>query len=231
MTDRKPLRRPCLGSSVRDGAAAPAVPDPLEVIVMAWRLSGTYLENCTCIGVCPCSVSSFALPAHTERCRALLAFHVDSGEADGVGVEDLTVVIVGDAPQQMTDGNWRLGLIVDERATDEQAQLLASIFGGERGGPMELLAPLVGELAGIERAPIVYADDGRRHRVAVGDRVEIEVEDMAPEGSEETTRVVNVFHPANSTLTMSRPLRSRIDAFDLQFEGRAGSSAPFEWAA
>src|SRR5689334_4161065 len=144
---------------------------------MAWRLSGTYVENCTCIGVCPCLVSSFQLPAHTERCEALLAFHVDSGEVDGVGVDDLSVVIVGDTPQQMTDGDWRLGLIVDARASDEQAQALGSVFSGARGGPVEMLTPFVGEMLGVERAPISFADDGRRHRVTVGDRVEIETED------------------------------------------------------
>jgi hypothetical protein len=30
----------------------------------------------------------------------------------------------------MTDGNWRLGVFVDERATDEQADKLVGVFSG-----------------------------------------------------------------------------------------------------
>jgi hypothetical protein len=28
----------------------------------------------------------------------------------------------------MTDGNWRLGMFIDERATDEQADKLTQVF-------------------------------------------------------------------------------------------------------
>ena len=52
----------------------------------------------------------------------------------------------------MTDGNWRLGVFIDERATDEQADKLIKVFGGQLGGPMGALAPLVGEMLGVERA-------------------------------------------------------------------------------
>lgn len=199
---------------------------------MAWRLSGTYFENCNCDGVCPCTVSSFQLPAHHERCTVMLAFHVESGEIDGVGVDDLSVVLLGDAPQQMTDGNWRVGLFVDERASAEQAQKLGAVFSGQLGGPFELLAPLIGEVLGVEQAPIAYVDDARLHRLTVGDQIEVEIEDLQAEGHDEPTRVVGIQHPANSTLAFSHARSSRIGGFGIaQFEGDAGSSAPFSWAA
>ena len=44
---------------------------------MAWRLDGTYFENCSCEVVCPCTAADFAAPADHERCRVLIAFHVD----------------------------------------------------------------------------------------------------------------------------------------------------------
>ena len=34
---------------------------------MAWRLDGTYFENCNCEVVCPCSATDFAAPADHER--------------------------------------------------------------------------------------------------------------------------------------------------------------------
>jgi hypothetical protein len=36
---------------------------------MAWRLEGTYFENCNCDVLCPCGASFFVLPADNERCR------------------------------------------------------------------------------------------------------------------------------------------------------------------
>ena len=200
---------------------------------MAWKLDGTYFENCSCDVLCPCSASSLVLPADKERCTFVFAYHVDDGEIEGVDVSDRTVLLVGDTPAQMTDGNWRVGLIMDDGASEEQAQALGAVFGGEKGGPMELLAPLIGEMLGIEHMPVEYADKGFRHRLKAGDGIEIEVEDFVPEGESEPSRLTGIHHPSNSTLTVARATRSRIQAFGMEFdnEGKNGHSAPFSWAA
>jgi Protein of unknown function (DUF1326) len=54
----------------------------------------------------------------------------------------------------MTDGSWRLGVFIDDKASDEQAEKLLGVFSGQVGGPMEGLAPLIGENLGGERGPI-----------------------------------------------------------------------------
>ena len=116
---------------------------------MAWKLDGTYFENCSCDVLCPCGASSLVLPADKERCQVVLAYHVDSGEIDGVDVSDRTIVVVADTPAQMSDGNWRLGVFIDASASDEQAAKLGGVFSGALGGPMEALGPLVGENLGV----------------------------------------------------------------------------------
>jgi hypothetical protein len=172
--------------------------------------------------------------ADYDRCEVLLAFNVESGEVDGVDVGGCTVAVVADTPKVMTDGNWRMGLIVDEAASDEQAEKLGAVFSGQMGGPMAGLAPLIGEILGSERMPIEYANDGLRHRIRAGDRIDIEVEDVVPFGSEsgEPAQLTNVFHPAGSTLTIAKAERGRINAFGLDFDntGRSAFSAPFAWA-
>ena len=57
--------------------------------------------------------------------------------------------MIADTPKVMTDGNWRLGMFVDDGASDEQVELLAAVYGGQKGGPMEGLAPLIGEVLGV----------------------------------------------------------------------------------
>jgi hypothetical protein len=199
---------------------------------MAWKLEGTYFENCNCDWVCPCTVTSFASPATGDRCHVVLNYHVRRGEADGVDVSGRSVSIVVDSPKKMLDGGWRVGLIIDDKASKEQADKLTGIFAGQAGGPMANIAPLIGELLGIERLPIEYADHGNRHRIKIGDAIVIEVEDYAAQEGGETTKLTGVAHPSGSTITIAKPIESKIKAFGMEFKnaGKSAFSAPFTWA-
>ncbi len=106
-------------------------------------------------------------------------------------------MLIADTPKVMTDGNWRLGVYVDDGASDEQFDQLVKVFGGQLGGPMGALAPLVGEVVGVERAAIDVTDDGLLHSVRVGDTIDFEIEDIVPFGVEtgEPVRFHGMFHP------------------------------------
>jgi hypothetical protein len=134
----------------------------------------------------------------------------------------------------MTDGGWRMGVFVDDGASDEQFEKLVAVFGGQLGGPTAALTPLVGEMLGVERAPIEVRHDGLRHSVRVGDAIDFEVEDIVPYGVEtgRPVRFDGMFHPVASDLTMAEARRSRIDAFGIRYEGRTGlSTSRFSWSA
>jgi len=174
------------------------------------------------------------MPADAERCRLVLVFHIDSGEVEGVDVSGLSVAVLVDSPQVMADGNWRVGMLMDA-ASQEQADKLGAVFSGQLGRPMAVLSGLIGENLGMEVAPIEYADDGRLHRVQIGDLAEIEVEDFVPPQTPEGEpyKLKDIFYPPNSTLTIARATTSRFNVFGLEFshEGKNGLSAPFSWAA
>ena len=200
---------------------------------MSWNLRGSYFETCSCELMCPCNLS-FSHGATYDFCRATLAFHIREGEVDGTDVRDRRVVAIIDTPKVMTDGNWRLGMFVDDQATDEQFDKLVQVFGGQLGGPMGARAPLVGEVLGVERASIDVRDDGVRHSVRIGDAIDFEVEDIVPFGVEtgEPVRFAGMFHPVGPALTMAEARRSRINAFGIEYEGKTGvSTAEFSWAA
>ena len=200
---------------------------------MSWKLEGTYFENCNCNFACPCSVTSFAAPATQDRCQVILNYHVDRGEIDGVDVSGHSVSVVADAPAKMLDGNWRVGLLIDDKTSKEQADKLGGVFSGQMGGPMAALAPLISEVLGIEQHPIEYHDSGHKHHVKIGGDIAVDVEDYTPEGFNEPTKLVGVFHPSNTTLTIARPTESRIKAFGMEFHnsGKSAFSAPFHWSA
>jgi hypothetical protein len=200
---------------------------------MAWNLKGSYAETCSCELMCPCNLT-FDHGATYDFCRATLAFAIREGEVDGTDVGDRRVVAIIDTPKVMTDGNWRLGMFVDDQASDEQFDKLVQVFGGQLGGPMGALAPLVAEVVGVERAAIEVRDDGLLHSVRVGDAIEFEVEDIVPFGKEDgqPVRFDGMFHPAGSNLTMAEARRSRINAFGIQYEGKTGlSTSEFAWSA
>src|SRR5204863_8946934 len=172
---------------------------------MSWNVEGTYFENCNCDFEWLCTVSSLASPSTEDRCTVVLAYHIDRGEIDGVDVGGHSVAVIADAPAKMLDGGWRVGLIIDDKASKEQADKLGGVFAGQMGGPMASLAPLIGEVLGIEQHPMEYRDSGRKHHLKIGSDIAIDVEDYVPafEGLSEPTKVVGVFHPSNTTLTMA----------------------------
>jgi hypothetical protein len=200
---------------------------------MAWQLKGSYIETCSCELMCPCNLS-LDHGATYDFCRVSLVFNIREGDIDGTDIAGRKVVMIADSPKVMTEGNWRLGVFVDDETSDEQFEKLVQVFSGQLGGPMAGLAPLVGEMLGVERAAIEVHDDGLRHSVKVADKIDFEIEDIVPFGIEtgRPIRFDGMFHPVGSDLTMAEAKRSRIDAFGIAYEGKTGlSKAEFSWVA
>jgi hypothetical protein len=177
---------------------------------------------------------SFDHGATYDYCRVTLVFNITEGEIEGTDVAGLKVAVIADTPKVMTEGNWKLGMFVDENASDEQMEKLAGVLSGEMGGPMAGLAPLVGEVLGVERAPIEVVEDGLTHSVKIGDAIDFEIEDIVPFGIEtgQPVRLVGVFHPVSSEFNAAEAKRSKISAFGIEYEGKTGlSTAEFSWAA
>ena len=200
---------------------------------MAWNIKGTYFETCSCELMCPCNFS-MAHGAHYDRCRVTLVFNITEGEVEGTDVGGFTVAAIADTPKVMTDGNWRLGVFIDDKTSDDQAEKLIGVFSGQLGGPMGGLAPLIGENLGVERAPIDVHEEGLRHSVRIGDAIDFEVEDVVPFGIEtgEPARLAGIFHPASSEFRAAEATRTRINAFGIEYEGKSALSASqFSWSA
>ena len=199
---------------------------------MAWQLEGTYFESCSCDAVRPCTWSALTARATLDRCRALLAYHVASGEIDGVDVSGLSFALFLDTPPVMSEGNWRVGVFLDEAASDSQTAQLGMVLSGQAGGPPAMLGPLIGEMLGVEKARIAYTEDGRGHHVSIGDAVDVGVTDFVAIEGQDPVRLTNVFHPSNTTLTVAPANAARLSTFGIDWgrEGQSGFSAPFAWS-
>ncbi len=200
---------------------------------MAWNLTGSYFETCSCELMCPCNMS-FDHGATYDYCRVVLVFDIRQGDVEGTDIAGRKVALVADTPKVMTDGNWKLGVYVDDGASDEQMDQVVKVFSGQLGGPMAALAPLVGEIVGVEKAAFEVNEDGLLHSVRIADTVDFEVEDIVPFGVEtgEPVRFQGMFHPVASDLTMAEAKHSSINAFGISYEGKSGlSTSEFHWAA
>ena len=200
---------------------------------MSWNVTGDYFETCSCELMCPCNLS-FDHGATYDFCRVTLVFSVRQGTVEGTDVAGCTVALIADTPKVMTEGNWRVGVFIDDGATDEQFDKLVQVFSGQIGGPMAALAPLIGEILGVRRAAINVEEDGLRHSVRIGDEIDFEIEDIVPFGVEtgQPVRFSGMFHPVGSDLTMAEATRSKISAFGIEYEGKTGlSKSGFAWAS
>lgn len=199
---------------------------------MAWRLDGTYFESCSCDAICPCTWSALTAKATLDRCRALLGYHVQSGDVDGVDVSGLNFALFLDTPPVMAEGNWRVGVFLDAAASDSQAEALAAVLAGRHGGPPAMLGPLIGEMLGVQRARIEFGDDGRSHHIQIGDDISVGVEDFVAIHGQDPVQLTGVFHPSNTTLTVAPAKTAALSTFGVEWgrEGQSGFSAPFSWS-
>jgi hypothetical protein len=165
-------------------------------IAMAWSMEGQLFECCNCEVVCPCSAYPFQ-GADYDRCITVFTFHVDSGQIEGVDVAKTLVAVVGDLPKYFLEGNWRVGLLVDEAASDEQAAKLTAVFSGELGGPLAALSGLISENLGVERVPMQFSAEGGSHVLTVGNQSRLAIRDLVPTGVENgpPARLTGEFHP------------------------------------
>ena len=201
---------------------------------MAWNLKGSYVETCSCELMCPCNLS-FDHGATYDFCRVTLVFNIREGEIEGTDIGGLKVAAIADTPKVMTEGNWRLGVFIDEQATDEQAEkLVAGLQRAARRADGGARRRWSARCSASSARAIEVDDDGLRHSVRIGDAIDFEIEDIVPFGVEtgEPVRFDGMFHPVGSDLTMAEAKRSRINAFGIEYEGKTGlSTSEFSWAA
>lgn len=201
-----------------------------------WHIEGEYMETCNCEFLCPCITSNLAAIPTEGDCKAAIAMKITKGEKDGVSLDGLSFIVLMHAPSAMGDGNIKVGLIVDEAASDEQAAAIGEIATGAAGGPMEALGPLVGEVAGVERRPIHFVSDGSKIAVTAGELIDQELEAVAsplPGGG--PIKIDNVGHPVATSLALAHATKSRFNAFGIDWDDASGSRnghfAPFAWSA
>ena len=135
---------------------------------VGYQLEGSLLEVCSCDVLCPCWIGE---DPDQGTCDSIVAYHFDSGTIRGVDVSGLTLVSAVNIPGNILEGNWRQLVLIDDNATDEQADAMLDAFSGKLGGPLADLAQLVGERVAVERASISHEIVDGAGTLKVGDMI------------------------------------------------------------
>ena len=100
---------------------------------------------------------------------------------------------------------------------------------------MAALGPLVGRVAGVERRPIQFQENGLNYSVSAGELVDQACEGL-PSASDpsQAIGIDNTAHPVNSRLSLAKATRSRFHVFGIDWDDttgtRNGHFAPFAWS-
>ncbi len=151
---------------------------------MSWNVSGSYFESCNCDSACPCV---FLSPPTTGECTALLGWHIDDGEHEGLRLDGLNVALAVHSPGHMAQTPWRVALYLDEQGSEEQQGALGAIFSGAAGGHPAVLAGHIGEVLGVATAPITFEGTNGSRAMRVGEVADVKITALAGQGGAQVT--------------------------------------------
>ena len=207
-------------------------------VVSQWHLSGDWFDVCKCTVPCPCT---FAQAPSEGDCEGVLAWHVREGRYGDVALDGLNVVALGAFEGNVWAGEAKvdIGMFIDERADGAQREALQTIFSGQAGGWPAEFGSFIGEVRGIEYAPIEFeiADDLAFWRVEIPGKVEARAEALTGPTTGPGQRVQLHNAPGaevgpGQVATWGTATADRADGFGFSWDwaGRSSKHFPFEWS-
>jgi len=186
---------------------------------MSFSVEGKYFEACSCEVSCPCI---WLGPATEDTCDVFFAWHINKGSKDGVDLAGLNAALAVHTPKQMTDGNWKVALYLDDKAEPAQAEALGAIFSGQAGGHLANLAPLISEVTGVKSVPISFEESGGTRGVVVGDALTMRVEQVIGMDGQNPAVITNPLLGAiTQPVTQAKSVEVTYhDAWEFQTSGR-----------
>ena len=149
-------------SLLRDMATAETTAKTTKKNIPNWTVSGDWFDVCNCNIPCPCE---FAQAPTYGNCDSILAYNIKKGSYGDTHLDGLNVLALASFKGNLWAGDGKtkvnLALFFDEKANEQQRDALNIIFSGKAGGFMAEFAMLIGEVRGIDFAPIKFdiADD------------------------------------------------------------------------
>ena len=202
---------------------------------LSWRLAGTAVEACRCAVTCPCNFGSDP----TEiPCGVIVAWHFTDGQYGDTPLADLNLVAYAQMPGNIWEGGWTMGVYLDERAEQNQAAALGTIFSGQAGGWPAALSALIADPLPPKQVPIIFEMADDNVRISVPGLLEVATERVpnpVPGGPPLDLKVSNLAVPFytenNATADVRRSTTLKLTDPNMSFEypGRSSLIGAFEY--
>lgn len=196
-----------------------------------WSIKGELFLNCSCTVFCPCVVSLGAHPPTEGHCHAWMAVAIDQGHYEGEDLSGLNIGLLVDIPGRMGEGNWKVGLYVDERASDAAFGGILQIFSGQAGGTTGLFTMLVSEVIGAEREKVDITREGSKRGIYIGRKIQGEIEMINGANEEEPVMISNSKYWMGPDIIAARGVKSRVRDYGRMwdFGGKSAEICPIDW--
>jgi hypothetical protein len=203
-----------------------------------WKVSGDFFDVCKCNMPCPCE---FAQAPTYGDCDGVLAWHIKKGQYGQTSIDGLNVLGIGGFTGNIWEGNTKVtaALFFDEKANEQQREALQMIFTGKAGGFMGEFAKLIGDVRGLEFAPIKFeiADDLSSWSAEIPGKALGKAEALAGPMTPPGKRVQTINPPGSevgpgATATWGISTADQADAmgFKWQRKGQSSKHLNFEWS-
>jgi hypothetical protein len=203
-----------------------------------WHVAGDWFDVCKCDIPCPCE---FAQAPSYGDCEGILVWHVNEGNYGDVSLDGLNVLALGAFEGNVWQGeaSVTVAMFLDERSDDSQREALEMVFGGQAGGWPADFANLIGEIRGIETAPIEFelADDLAYWRAEVPGKASAAAEALTGPTTPEGERVQTLNPPGSEVgpggaATWGVSTRDRAEAMGFSWDrsGQSSKHIPFDWS-
>lgn len=205
-----------------------------------WKISGDWFDVCNCNMPCPCE---FAQAPTYGECDGILAYHINKGNYGETTLDGLNILALEGFKGNIwaVDGTTKidLGFFFDEKANEKQREALNMIFTGKAGGFMDELAKLIGNVRGLDFAPIKFeiADDLSYWSAEIPGKVLAKAEALTGPMTPPGKRVQTINPPGSEVgpgvvATWGKSTVNRADAMGFKWErkGRSSKHISFEWS-
>jgi hypothetical protein len=130
-----------------------------------YRIQLHNIEACNCNHGCGCQFGGFP---YEGGCEAIIAAEIKEGSYGKVSLAGVRYALAFTYPKAIHEGGGKVVLFIDEKASPEQFDAIATILSGKAGGmPWEALAGTIASLEGPIRKPIEIVVNGTKSSVRV----------------------------------------------------------------
>jgi len=196
-----------------------------------WAIKGELFLNCNCTVFCPCVVSLGQHPPTEGNCKAWMAIAIDEGHYEGESLSGLNVGLLAEIPGRMAEGNWKVAVYVDERASQKAYNGLLQILSGAAGGTTGLFTMLVSEIIGAEREKVQIMREGTKRGLYIGRKVQGEIEMITGADKDQPVVMTNTKYWMGPDVIAARGLKSKVRDYGRVWDlsGRSAEICAIDW--